>query len=112
VDPHTDSTLDRGLTVDPDDAIIRAELRQALRDGLAELTKRDQLLLQLRAADPPMSYEEIADLLDMRIGSIGPTLRRCLDRLRQTTSMRAYLASLSADGGKGGDQRELAGVDR
>jgi RNA polymerase sigma factor (sigma-70 family) len=112
VDPHTDSTLDRGLTVDPDDAIIRAELRQALRDGLAELTKRDQLLLQLRAADPPMSYEEIADVLGMRIGSIGPTLRRCLDRLRQTTSMRAYLASLSADGGKGGDQRELAGVDR
>jgi RNA polymerase sigma factor (sigma-70 family) len=112
VDPHTDSTLDRGMTVDPDDAIIRAELRQALRDGLAELPKRDQLLLQLRAADPPMSYEEIADLLGMRIGSIGPTLRRCLDRLRATAAMRAYLASLSADGGKGGDQRELAGVDR
>lgn len=112
VDPHTDGALDRGMTVDPDDAIIRAELRQALRDGLAELPKRDQLLLQLRAADPPMSYEEIADLLDMRIGSIGPTLRRCLDRLRATTAMRAYLASLSADGGKGGDQRELAGVDR
>jgi hypothetical protein len=48
----------------------------------------------------------------MRIGSIGPTLRRCLDRLRATTAMRAYLAALSADGGKGGDQRELAGVDR
>jgi RNA polymerase sigma factor (sigma-70 family) len=112
VDPHTDSTLDRGTTVDPDDAIIRAELRQALRDGLAELPKRDQMLLQLRAADPPMTYEEIADLLGMRIGSIGPTLRRCLDRLRATTAVRAYLAALSANGGKGGDQRELAGVDR
>ena len=86
VDPHTDGVLDRGTTVDPDDAIIRAELRQALRDGLAELPKRDQLLLQLRAADPPMSYEEIAELTDMRIGSIGPTLRRCLDRLRATTA--------------------------
>jgi RNA polymerase sigma factor (sigma-70 family) len=97
--------------VDPDDAIIRAELRQALRDGLAELPKRDQLLLQLRASDPPMSYEEISQLTGMPIGSIGPTLRRCLDRLRATGPVQAYLAALSADGGKGGGRRELAGVD-
>jgi RNA polymerase sigma factor (sigma-70 family) len=113
VDPqHSDSTLEQGTTVDPDVGILRAELRQALRDGLAELPKRDQMLLQLRAADPPMSYEEISNLMGMRIGSIGPTLRRCLDRLRETTAVQAYLAALSADGGKGGDQRELAGVDR
>jgi len=111
VDPHADGTLERGTTVDPDDAMLRAELRQALRDGLAELPKRDQLLLQLRAADPPMPYEEISHLTGMRVGSIGPTLRRCLDRLRETSAVRAYLAALSADGGKGGDQRELAGVD-
>ena len=111
VDPHTDGALERGTTVDPDDAMLRAELRQALRDGLAELPKRDQLLLQLRAADPPMSYEEISHLTGMRVGSIGPTMRRCLDRLRETSAVRAYLAALSADVGKGGDQRELAGVD-
>jgi RNA polymerase sigma factor (sigma-70 family) len=111
VDPHTDGVLDRGTTVDPDDAMIRAELRQALRDGLAELPKRDQVLLQLRASDPPMSYEEISQLTGMPIGSIGPTLRRCLDRLRATSPVRAYLATLSADGGKGGGRRELAGVD-
>ena len=111
VDPHTSGVLDQGTTTDPDDAIIRAELRQALRDGLAELPKRDQLLLQLRASDPPMSYEEISQLTGMPIGSIGPTLRRCLDRLRATSPVRAYLAALSADSGKGGGRRELAGVD-
>jgi RNA polymerase sigma factor (sigma-70 family) len=111
VDPHSDGVLDQGTTVDPDDAIIRAELRQALRDGLAELPKRDQMLLQLRAADPPMAYEEISQLTGMPIGSIGPTLRRCLDRLRATSPVRAYLATLSADEGKGGGRRELAGVD-
>jgi len=111
VDPHSDGVLDQGTTVDPDDAIIRAELRQALRDGLAELPKRDQMMLQLRAADPPMAYEEISQLTGMPIGSIGPTLRRCLDRLRATSPVRAYLATLSADEGKGGGHRELAGVD-
>jgi RNA polymerase sigma factor (sigma-70 family) len=97
--------------VDPDADILRAELHQALRDGLAELPERDQALLKLRAADPPKSYEEISQLLGMPIGSIGPTLRRCLDRLRETSAVRAYLATPAADGGKGGGQRVLAGVD-
>jgi len=47
----------------------------------------------------------------MPIGSIGPTLRRSLDRLRETSAMRAYLAAPTADKGKGGGQRVLAGVD-
>jgi len=101
------------ITVDHDADILRAELRQALRDGLAELPERDQLLLRLRAADPPKSYSEISQLLGMRIGSIGPTLRRSLDKLRETRAVRAYLATLATPNGegKGGDQRELAEVD-
>jgi RNA polymerase sigma factor (sigma-70 family) len=111
VDPHTDGALQQCPTVDPDTDILRAELHQALRDGLAELPERDQELLKLRAADPPKSYEEISQLLGMPIGSIGPTLRRCLDRLRETSAVRAYLATPTADGGRGGGQRVLAGVD-
>ncbi len=111
VDPHTDGALQLCETVDPDTDILRAELHQALRDGLADLPARDQALLKLRAADPPKSYEEISQLLGMPIGSIGPTLRRSLDRLRETSAMRAYLATPTADGGKGGGQRVLAGVD-
>jgi RNA polymerase sigma factor (sigma-70 family) len=111
VDPHTDGALQQCPTVDPDTDILRAELHQALRDGLAELPERDQALLKLRAADPPKSYEEISQLLGMPIGSIGPTLRRCLDRLRETSAVRAYLATPTADGGQGGAQRVLAGVD-
>jgi DNA-directed RNA polymerase specialized sigma24 family protein len=33
-------------------------------------------------ADPPVSYAEISDQLDLPIGSIGPTRGRCLARLR------------------------------
>ena len=111
VDPHTDGTLQQCETVDPDTDILRAELHQALRDGLADLPARDQALLKLRADDPPKSYEEISQLLGMPIGSIGPTLRRSLDRLRETSAMRAYLATPTADEGKGGGQHVLAGVD-
>src|SRR6266480_3018446 len=110
VDPHTDGALQLCETVDPDTDILRAELHQALRDGLADLPARDQALLKLRAADPPKSYEEISQLLGMPIGSIGPTLRRSLDRLRETSAMRAYLATPTTDEGKGGGQRVLAGV--
>jgi RNA polymerase sigma factor (sigma-70 family) len=111
VDPHTDGALQLCETVDPDTDILRAELHQALRDGLADLPARDQALLKLRAADPPKSYEEISQLLGMPIGSIGPTLRRSLDRLRETGAMRAYLAAPTAAEGRGGGQRVLAGVD-
>jgi RNA polymerase sigma factor (sigma-70 family) len=111
VDPQVDATLQQSTTVEPDAAILRAELRQALRDGLSELSARDQWILQLRAADPPKSYQEMSQLLGMRIGSIGPTLRRSLDKLRETSAMRAYLAANLSDEGTGGDHRELAEVE-
>ena len=111
VDPHTDGALQLCEAVDPDTDILRAELHQAMRDGLAALPARDQALLKLRAADPPKSYEEISQILGMPLGSIGPTLRRSLDRLRETSAMRAYLATPTTDEGKGGGQRVLAGVD-
>jgi DNA-directed RNA polymerase specialized sigma24 family protein len=104
--------MNQAVNADLDADILRAEMRQALRDGLAELPARDQWLLRLRSADPPKTYHEISKLLDMPVGSIGPTLRRCLDRLRETAAMKRYVTVGSpADPGKGGDQRELAEVD-
>ncbi len=112
VDPQEDGAMQQHLTADPDTEMLRAELHQALRDGMAELPARDQWLLRLRSADPPMPYSEISELLGMPIGSIGPTLQRCLARLRETTAVRAYLTVGSSAGrGKGDDQRELAEVD-
>jgi RNA polymerase sigma factor (sigma-70 family) len=120
VDPGADGSLrhgtavrlDAGLVAGPDAGVERAELHQALRDGLSELPARDQQLLRLRATDPPRPYHEISQLMGMPVGSIGPTLRRSLDRLRQTRAMRAYLAAAPvASGTEGGRQREFARVD-
>jgi RNA polymerase sigma factor (sigma-70 family) len=113
VDLHCDDIMKLPAPGAVDSHILRAELRQALRDGLAELDEQDQRLLELRAADPPKSYAEISVLLGMKIGSVGPTLRRCLDRLRDTDAMRAYLAAtLAAEAREGSDRHELARVDR
>jgi RNA polymerase sigma factor (sigma-70 family) len=45
-------------------------------------------LLRLLCADPPLSYEEIAEILDRPIGSLGPTRSRCLERLKAAMSAR------------------------
>jgi len=99
VDPHSGAPMNQPGTEDIETAIMRAELRQALRDGLAELPERDQALLRLYALAEP--YKEVTELLQMKMGSIGPTLGRCLDKLRQTDALRAYLgAALAAAEGR------------
>jgi DNA-directed RNA polymerase specialized sigma24 family protein len=77
--------------------VLRAELDRALVDGLAELPGMCQALLWLLAAEPPESYWEISQLTGIPIANIGPQRRRCLNRLRHTDAISAYLA-----GGSGG----------
>jgi hypothetical protein len=44
-------------------------------------------LLRMFLVEPAPTYDEIAAALDMPRGSIGPTRRRCLDRLRQACEL-------------------------
>jgi RNA polymerase sigma factor (sigma-70 family) len=81
---HEDSELDDAVAPGPEiDARLLADERaQTVRDALSRLPRRWQRLLELLMADPPASYAEISDQLDLPIGSIGPTRGRCLARLR------------------------------
>jgi len=67
---------------DVDEHLLAAERAQAVREAVAMLPGKSQLLLELLMADPPVPYSEISDQLGLPIGSIGPTRGRCLDRLR------------------------------
>jgi len=110
VDPQSDEAV-QPSTDDIEAAAIRAELRVALRDGLAELSEEDQALLRMYALAEP--YKNVSELLQMKTGSIGPTLGRSLARLRQTRALRRYLGTQpAADHQEGGDQLELAPLDR
>ncbi|WP_341716120.1 sigma-70 family RNA polymerase sigma factor [Micromonospora sp. FIMYZ51] len=108
VDP-TDVALDayHGSWTDvaaPDEELLRAERRQALREGFAQLPPRCQELLSLLTTDPPLSYRDAADRLGVPIGSIGPTQARCLRRLRDCPALAPYLSPAGTAGTKGGDR--------
>lgn len=76
--------------------LLRAEARQALRDGLAELPPVHRQMLLLLAADPPLSYRQISHMLGIPVGSIGPMRARCLQRLRATSALHQFLDSSPA----------------
>jgi RNA polymerase sigma factor (sigma-70 family) len=76
---------------EPAGRLLQLELTEALHRGLAQLSASCQQLLQLLTLDPPLSYAEVGELLDLPHGSIGPTRQRCLDRLRQTPDLRPFL---------------------
>ena len=53
-----------------------------MRASVERLGGRCRELLRLLYSTDELSYQEIGALLDMPIGSIGPTRARCLERLR------------------------------
>ena len=65
-----------------DERLLADERDQTVRDALSRLPRRWQRLLEMLMADPPASYADISDELELPIGSIGPTRGRCLARLR------------------------------
>ena len=56
--------------------------------AFATLSEDCQQLLRLLTTEPPLSYEEISDIVDRPIGSLGPTRSRCLERLNAALSAR------------------------
>lgn len=86
----TDEVVDLGEPIeglasaepDPIDGIVRDENRMAVAAAFQRLPDRCQQLLRLLIVDPPVSYDEISEILELPMGSIGPTRSRCLDSLR------------------------------
>jgi RNA polymerase sigma factor (sigma-70 family) len=66
----------------------------AVAEALSELDARCAELLQLLAADPAPSYEDISHMLDIPVGSIGPTRARCLQKLRSRPAIARIIHDL------------------
>lgn len=66
-----------------DAALLRDEQVSDLRMAAERLPVRCRRLLGLLMGDDDLPYKEIAEQLNMPIGSIGPTRGRCLEHLRQ-----------------------------
>jgi DNA-directed RNA polymerase specialized sigma24 family protein len=79
------------LTEMGDHELLLAERNATLREAFTSLPSSCQRLLALLIADPPMPYTEISSKLGIPIGSIGPSRRRSLDRLRRDPAVAALL---------------------
>jgi RNA polymerase sigma factor (sigma-70 family) len=70
-----------------ENVVLRAEQRELVRAAFAQLPEPCRRLLGLLMRDPPPPYEVISSELGVPRGSIGPTRRRCLERLRKVIQL-------------------------
>jgi RNA polymerase sigma factor (sigma-70 family) len=75
----------------PSEMLERLEEQHLLRLAIAAMDKRSRDLLTLLYYHPhPLSYAEIAAILHVPEGSIGPTRARCLMKLRRLLERAGY----------------------
>jgi RNA polymerase sigma factor (sigma-70 family) len=65
------------------------ERRAAVLRAAAALPPRRRAIFSAFALDPARSYSEIAELLQIPLGSIGPTRQRLIEQLRENPHVRA-----------------------
>jgi RNA polymerase sigma factor (sigma-70 family) len=82
--PVDDESLDARLPAQtsPEDEVVTQDQHAVLWRALSRLPERCQKLLRIVAWEPRPDYSSVAAGLQMPVGSVGPTRRRCLDKLR------------------------------
>ena len=71
---------DRALL--PDEVLVNLEKENQVETALSQIDDRcRRLLTMLYLETEQIPYQEIADTLDLPVGSIGPTRARCLKKL-------------------------------
>jgi RNA polymerase sigma factor (sigma-70 family) len=76
----------------PESELIDDERRLAVRAAVRRLNGRKQLVLDALLCTPDASYDDLAQRLQMPIGSIGPTRERGLERLRSDSALGSAVA--------------------
>jgi RNA polymerase sigma factor (sigma-70 family) len=91
-DEHFDRIAD---DTDVEDEALRAIPDREVPAAFAKLSERCQSLLRLLLLERP--YAEIAEILEMPIGAIGPTRQRCLEKLRRLLPNRSGITGSPED---------------
>jgi len=74
-----------------EEELLKAERHAALREAFTCLPPNCQQLIAMLIRDPPVPYAQISAELGIPVGSIGPTRRRCLDKLRSHPAIAAMI---------------------
>ena len=76
----------------PDEELLRLERYGQLITALAHLDARCRTLLHAVFLSPEeMSYRDIAKELGIPVNSMGPTRKRCLNKLKKILTEMEYL---------------------
>ena len=63
--------------------IVRDESRRSVRSAFGQLDPQcREIITVLVLADPPLPYEQASEQLGRPIGSLGPSRRRCLEKMK------------------------------
>ena len=65
-----------------EELMIADEESRGVVKAFAQLDDVCRQLLRLLTVEPALSYQEISELTDRPIGSLGPTRSRCLEKLK------------------------------
>jgi RNA polymerase sigma factor (sigma-70 family) len=71
--------------------LLLAERHAAVREAFDRLPAPCRRLVAMLMEDAPVPYAEISARLGIPVGSIGPTRRRCLDKLRRDPAIAALM---------------------
>jgi RNA polymerase sigma factor (sigma-70 family) len=82
-DPTMMDTLAANPAESPEQRVIGRDTTRMLRDLVAELEPREQTLVRALFSDQPTSYAELAHIVRVPLGSLGPTRARVLRKLRR-----------------------------
>jgi len=74
-----------------EEELLQTERHAALRQALTSLPPSCQQLIGMLIQDPPVPYTQISTELGIAVGSIGPTRRRCLNKLRHHPAIAALI---------------------
>jgi RNA polymerase sigma factor (sigma-70 family) len=74
-----------------EDELFEVQRNIAFRAAFAQLPQSCHNLLSILMTDPPLGYTQISEMLNIPVGSIGPTRARCLQRLRRSPQLAGFL---------------------
>lgn len=84
----------------PEEQLLLREEKLALSQAMARLAPDHREILQLRVVED-LSYDEIADILDIRVGTVKSRLARARLSLRKILKAGNYFASASSKPSEG-----------
>ncbi|MGH2841293.1 MAG: RNA polymerase sigma factor [Solirubrobacteraceae bacterium] len=79
----------------PETAVLESERHEAFMRAVEALPERQRRVVTLLVTQPKLDYQRLGELLEMPVGSIGPTRARGLARLERDHELR-HLCAVSA----------------